>query len=244
MGPMMLAVGRKAFTVLELLVVVGIVMVLMGILLPVVGRVRESSRRASDLSHLRQLTMACLQYAGDNEGLLPAGRMASAPPKQDDYTWINYKTCWKPLLDRFPELNAINSCESVRLGYADAHEFGEWQQDYGDDVKVGWIYWGGRDNLFSGKTVKYRSPRRIHDRLMPSSQTLWTCWCWDSNGTSSPSICPHVGTHYIEYAPGVPLKPPPDGLGVALLDGSASFVQWNEMIIIPQANNWKLYYQP
>jgi len=68
--------------------------------------------------------------------------------------------------------------------------------------------------------------------------------CWDSAGGPSPSICPHVGTQYIQYAPGVVLAPPPDGLCVALADGSASFVVWNDLIIIPQFNGFKLYYQP
>jgi hypothetical protein len=46
------------------------------------------------------------------------------------------------------------------------------------------------------------------------------------------------------YPQGVAIKPPPDGLGVALDDGSASFVHWRDLITIPQANGFKLYYQP
>jgi hypothetical protein len=212
---------------------------------PTVSRLRETARRAEDLSNLRQLTVATLAYAADNEGVLPVGRASFSPPGGDDYTWTNYKTCWKPLLDRVPQLAAIPSCASVLMGYGEAHELGKPQVEYGsDDVMLGWVYWGGRDDLKEGNTVKYRTLRRIGQRLTPGSQTLWTCWCWDSNGMPSPSVCPHVGSRYIEYPPGVALKPPPDGLGIALTDGSASFVPWNEMIIIPQANRFKLYYQP
>ena len=237
---------RKAFTLLQLLVSVGIIAVLAGLLLPLAGRVRESARRATDLSHLRQLTAACAIYAGEYEGYLPPGRTTGAPPNADDYTWLNYKTCWKPLANRVLGLDQINSCVSVREGYAESEEFGRPDPDYGspEDARVGWVYWGGRDDLYDHGAVKYRSMRRIAQHLTPGSQTLWTCWCWDSAGRGGPSVCPHVGTSYVEYAPGVTLKPPPDGLGVGLADGSASFVPWAEMIIIPQANGWKLYYQP
>src|SRR5579859_5050251 len=59
--------SRKAFTLVELLVVVGIVIALVGLLLPVLGGAREQARRAQCLSNLRQLTTAWIAYAHDNE---------------------------------------------------------------------------------------------------------------------------------------------------------------------------------
>ena len=94
------------------------------------------------------------------------------------------------------------------------------------------------------KALAYRSPRRLGQHLTPGSQTLWTCWCWDSAGNGGPSMCPHVGTHCVIYPAGIALKPPPDALGVGLDDGSASFVKWTDLITIAQANGFKLYYQP
>ena len=141
----------------------------------------------------------------------------------------------------------MNTCASVRTGHAGVENVGQpgIDPEYPDDTEVGWIYWGGRDDLTDGSgVVKYRSPRHVRDRFTPGSNTLWTCWCWDSNGQPAPSIAPHVGARYVEYPAGVPLKPTPDGLGVVLTDGSAAFAPWPEMIIIPQANGFKLYYQP
>lgn len=234
------------FTLLELMVVIGVVATLMALLLPTVSRVRESARRATDLSNLRQLTIACTLYAHDNDGALPPGRISSAATSGDDYTWLSYKNCWKPLVARIPQLDAINACASVREGYVDASEFGRPQPGWPDDITVGWVYWGGRDDLLAagGGVPQYRSLRRLGQRPTPGSATLWTCWCWDSNGKGVSSVCPHVGTHFIEYPSGVALMPPPDGLGVALVDGSASFVPWGEMVLIQQANGFKLYYQP
>jgi prepilin-type N-terminal cleavage/methylation domain-containing protein len=238
--------ARPGFTLLEVLVVIGILSLLMAMLLPSLGRVRESARRTQDLSNLRQLAQACILYAADNDGALPIGRAAGAPANADDYTWINYPNCWRLLVQLVPALQQNNSCLSVREGYDEATDFGIVQPGYGSphDVMLGWIYWGGRDDLSVGGSLKYRSLRRLAQRNTPGSQTLWTCLCWDSAGAPSPSVCPHVGSRFVQYPSGVTLQPPPDGLGAALSDGSVSFVGWEELSIIPQANGFKLYYQP
>src|SRR6185369_3037557 len=64
---------RRAFTLIELLVVVGIIAVLIGILLPVLARARESSRRTSCLSSLRQLGQGLVMYANASRDFLPNG---------------------------------------------------------------------------------------------------------------------------------------------------------------------------
>lgn len=61
---------RLAFTLIELLVVLGIVAALAAILFPVFAAARERGRRTQCLSNERQLGMAILQYAADNDGVL------------------------------------------------------------------------------------------------------------------------------------------------------------------------------
>ncbi len=61
----------KAFTVIELLVVLAVIAVLMGILLPALISVREQSRSAGCLSNLRQIGHAFFMYANDHRGRLP-----------------------------------------------------------------------------------------------------------------------------------------------------------------------------
>lgn len=236
----------KGFTLTELLISIGIIAMLMALLFGVMGRLRESVLRTTDLSNLRQLTLATISYAEQNDGILPPGRMVGAAPGADNYIWTSYANCWKPLESLAPQLSQINSCLSVRQGNLDAPQFGEpiatgW---LAGNVRLGWIYWAGRDDLWSGGTLKFRSLHRLSDHLTPSSQTLWTCACWDSAGNPGVSVCPHVGTRYVEYPSGVVLTPPPDGLGVALTDGSAAFVAWNDLTIVLQSNGYKLYYQP
>ena len=59
---------KRAFTLIELLVVIAIIALLMGILLPVLGRVRKQARMVYCKTNLRNINMAFLMYAEDNDG--------------------------------------------------------------------------------------------------------------------------------------------------------------------------------
>ena len=63
----------RAFTLIELLVVVGIIAVLVAIFLPVLSVAREKARRTYCASRLRQMALATINYAADNQGLLIPG---------------------------------------------------------------------------------------------------------------------------------------------------------------------------
>ena len=61
----------RAFTLVELLVVIGIVAVLIAILLPVLGKARAQANRVACLSNIKQLGAAILMYCNDNDGYFP-----------------------------------------------------------------------------------------------------------------------------------------------------------------------------
>jgi prepilin-type N-terminal cleavage/methylation domain-containing protein/prepilin-type processing-associated H-X9-DG protein len=67
-------VGR-GFTLIELLVVIAIVALLAAILFPVFSRVRESARRATCQSNLKQLGLAIHQYTQDYDERYPIGQL-------------------------------------------------------------------------------------------------------------------------------------------------------------------------
>ncbi len=62
---------RTGFTLVELLVVIGIIALLISILLPALGKARATAQRAACLSNEKQVVLAILMYAGDNKGMLP-----------------------------------------------------------------------------------------------------------------------------------------------------------------------------
>ena len=69
----------RAFTLVELLVVIGIIALLLAILLPALSRVREASNRAKCLANIAELGRAVLLYAHDNKDHLPDAGSGNAP---------------------------------------------------------------------------------------------------------------------------------------------------------------------
>jgi prepilin-type N-terminal cleavage/methylation domain-containing protein len=65
--------NRRGFTLVELLVVIGIIAMLIAFLLPALAKARSAANRSVCLSNQRQLILATHMYAGVNRGALPAG---------------------------------------------------------------------------------------------------------------------------------------------------------------------------
>ena len=63
--------GVSGFTLVELLTVIAIIGVLAAIIIPTVGKVRESAQRTVDASNLREILKAAMLYAADHNDRLP-----------------------------------------------------------------------------------------------------------------------------------------------------------------------------
>src|SRR5438093_6662572 len=85
---------QRAFTLVELLVVIGIIAVLIAVLLPALAKARKQAARTSCASNLRQIGVAVAAYAVENKGYLPeyAGYNNRRPDLSSDYAdthlWI------------------------------------------------------------------------------------------------------------------------------------------------------------
>jgi prepilin-type N-terminal cleavage/methylation domain-containing protein len=95
------AAQRHGFTLVELLVVIGIIALLISILLPALTRAREAGYRVTCASNLRQLGTAFEMYLGENKGTYPPAWC------QDDITITSYSgqpghnTSWMTLLRKY-----------------------------------------------------------------------------------------------------------------------------------------------
>src|SRR3954452_24938213 len=64
---------HRAFTLVELLVVIGIIAILLSLLMPALNKAREQAQRTLCANRIRTLTQCCYFYANENKGRLPTG---------------------------------------------------------------------------------------------------------------------------------------------------------------------------
>lgn len=97
----------RAFTLVELLVVVGIIAVLVALLLPALMRARTQSLRLLCLNNLHQIGIAIHNYADQNNGCIPYG-----PPTTPPETALNFY----PVPGLVTSLISLDTGDPVGLG--------------------------------------------------------------------------------------------------------------------------------
>src|SRR4051812_488678 len=94
---------RSGFTLVELLVVIGIIAILVSLLLPALNRARDQANRTACISNIRQLMIGFIMYAQQNKDKCPLGSRADNPGNVDIAgDWVY----WRPVAS---EPEAINN---------------------------------------------------------------------------------------------------------------------------------------
>ena len=114
---------RRAFTLAEILIVVGIIAVLIGFLLVVTRKGGEAARKVACASNLRQLAAAFTSYAQDNEGRYPGAAEIFQTLREDWIYWDDPRGTFRAL-NRSPiakylgkgDVAAILRCPSDDVG--------------------------------------------------------------------------------------------------------------------------------
>ena len=83
--------GSQAFTLMDLLVVIGLTALLAVVALSAAFTTQERVYRAECASNLKQISIATLVYAAENNNYVPLRSWRDAPPNSDDW--------WKSMAD-------------------------------------------------------------------------------------------------------------------------------------------------
>jgi prepilin-type N-terminal cleavage/methylation domain-containing protein len=73
-------IRHRAFTLIELLIVISIIALLAALLFPVFSRAREQARRTSCISNLKQMGLGIAMYRSDYDGINPRHRLCPDTP--------------------------------------------------------------------------------------------------------------------------------------------------------------------
>ena len=79
--------SRSGFTLVELLVVIGIIALLISILLPALGQARQQAQAIACASNMRQLYYATVSYCAENKDRLPKAAALQTPEGDANYMY-------------------------------------------------------------------------------------------------------------------------------------------------------------
>ena len=236
---------RTAFTLIELLVVIAVIAILMGLLVPILGRAKEQARRVACMGNIRQFIVGIQVYASDNREYLPIG-LSDAREPEDEHTPILSRAMRNALVAIIGDERSLY-CPWLREPF---DQPGGWYyvfegEDYG--YVIGYNYLGGHKGtpweLLGPANTEWVSPQRSFERSSTPLVTELNAWSADEMMTFAPHGANgailesgHSGNMSTEGAPSEQIGAV--GGHVGCLDGSASWKHIRYMKIYRGSRRW------
>jgi prepilin-type N-terminal cleavage/methylation domain-containing protein/prepilin-type processing-associated H-X9-DG protein len=235
---------KKGFTLVELLVVIGIIAVLVGILLPALNKARRAAATVQCSSNMRQIAGAMLMYINANKGKFPP---AGAPIINGVYT---YGWWWPNELVRGKYINTpgVNvyshpNSSTQERHFASSSVF-RCPEGYAPDEAIGG---GGNyptDSLNNGYTILNDGPSTTAAEGLgvPSWYMLNSRTAFDSGGAPLSGMLLPGGSSAAPFVWYNSTTTSPDKLQIAGLQRSLSLVhKGSELIMLVEATNTNFY---
>lgn len=256
--------ARRAFTLVELLVVIGLIATLMSLLFPVAGKMRAAANSTACLSNLRQMGLAWTMYTSDSRGrLLPYAGYTPATP---DVAWNQY---WLGVLEARNVKDKTLLCPMASEPSQSAPGKG-----FGNAATAwnGKFYLNGSAIRFNALT--FRQGSYGYNRSLTANGGYGA----DGRATNLTSVldtsnvpmffdCAHFDAAPVNGSEASPVAPPPDlkgatlnhasqehfkillsrhgrGINVCMADGSTRWVPLDDLYMLAWRSDWKKYRLP